>query len=186
MSWKKWIFFLKIIRINIFIYILNILISANDNLWWTIQKSIFSIQYNSDIYDILKKKWQLIYDRLWGEKMLQLSMRVIKMYELILDHTLGCSRVKTQNFLMMCLMKRDNEFRLGGDMVRNSSYLPFLLHLVIYDFFWPCSAPWLVMWLVWAPIFIPLISFISFCWGVVIRRQNKSEKIFKKTDLNFF
>lgn len=102
------------------------------------------------------------------------------MYELILDHTLGCSRVKTQNFLMMCLMKRDNEFRLGGDMVRNSSYLPFLLHLVIYDFFWPCSAPWLVMWLVWAPIFIPLISFISFCWGVVIRRQNKSEKIFQE------
>lgn len=40
---------------NLFIYILNILISANDNLWWTIQKSIFSIQYNSDIYDILKK-----------------------------------------------------------------------------------------------------------------------------------
>lgn len=119
-------------------------------------------------------------------KDVQLSMRVIKMYELILDHTLGCSRVKTQNFLMMCLMKRDNEFRLGGDMVRNSSYLPFLLHLVIYDFFWPCSAPWLVMWLVWVPIFIPLISFISFCWGVVIRRQNKSEKIFKKTDLNFF
>lgn len=67
------------------------------------------------------------------------------MYELILDHTWGCNRVKTENFLIMCLMKRDNEFRLGGDMVRNSSYLPFLLHLVIYDFFWPCSAPYLVM-----------------------------------------